>query len=145
MASSSSSCLSHGFWSCTRGRTVLSPSLSSSGTGTGGGGCPLKGGGRVFCPACPGGGGRRGGQVLPRIVVTCPGSQGTSCSCSPFMTREEVPGSSLVLCLGPGPSSLLHLTRANAEKPYAGDTGIVCYILFLFILVLFLIFYFLII
>jgi hypothetical protein len=28
-----------------------------------------------------------------------------------------------VLCLGPGPSSLLHLTRANAEKPYAGDTG----------------------
>jgi hypothetical protein len=28
----------------------------------------------------------------------------------------------LVLCLGPGPSSLLHLTRANAEKPYAGDT-----------------------
>jgi hypothetical protein len=26
------------------------------------------------------------------------------------------------LCLGPGPSSLLHLTRANAEKPYAGDT-----------------------
>ena len=101
---------------------MLSPSLSSSGTGTGGGGCPLKGGGRVFCPACPGGGGRRGGQVLPRIVVTCPGSQGTSCSCSPFMTREEVPGSSLVLCLGPGPSSLLHLTRANAEKPYAGGT-----------------------
>jgi hypothetical protein len=27
-----------------------------------------------------------------------------------------------MLCLGPGPSSLLHLTRANAEKPYAGDT-----------------------
>jgi hypothetical protein len=27
------------------------------------------------------------------------------------------------LCLGPRPSSLLHLTRANAEKPYAGDTG----------------------
>jgi hypothetical protein len=26
------------------------------------------------------------------------------------------------LCLGPGHSSLLHLTRANAEKPYAGDT-----------------------
>ena len=102
---------------------MLSPSLSSSGTGTGGGGCPLKGGVRVFCPECPDGGGRWGGQVLPRIVVTCPGSQGTSCSCSPFMTREEVPGSSLVLCLGPGPSSLLHLTRANAEKPYAGDTS----------------------
>jgi hypothetical protein len=29
----------------------------------------------------------------------------------------------LVLCLGPGPFSLLHLTRANAEKPYAGDTN----------------------
>jgi hypothetical protein len=28
------------------------------------------------------------------------------------------------LCLGPGPSSLLHLTRANAEKPYAGGTGV---------------------
>jgi hypothetical protein len=27
-----------------------------------------------------------------------------------------------MLCLGPGPPSLLHLTRANAEKPYAGDT-----------------------
>jgi len=101
---------------------VLSPSLSSSGTGTGGGGCPLKGGVRVFCPECPDGGGRRGGQVVPRIAVTCPGSQGTSCPCSPFMTRVEVPGSSLVLCLGTRPSSLLHLTRANAEKPYAADT-----------------------
>jgi hypothetical protein len=30
----------------------------------------------------------------------------------------------LVLCLGPGPSSWLHLTRANAEKPYAGDTDL---------------------
>jgi hypothetical protein len=38
------------------------------------------------------------------------------------MIRVEVPGSSFMLCLGPGPSSLLHLTRANAEKPYAGGT-----------------------
>jgi hypothetical protein len=38
------------------------------------------------------------------------------------MIRVEVPGSFFMLCLGPGPSSLLHLTRANAEKPYAGDT-----------------------
>jgi hypothetical protein len=67
-------------------------------------------------------GGGRGGQVLPRILVTCPGSQGTSCPCSLFMTRVEVPGSSFMLCLGPGPPSLLHLTRANAEKPYEGDT-----------------------
>ncbi len=62
--------------------------------------------------------------MVPRIAVTCPGSQGTSCPCSPFMTRVKVPGSSFMLCLGPGPSSLLHLTRANAEKPYAGDTSI---------------------
>ena len=101
---------------------MLSPRLASSGTGAGGGVCPLKGGGRVFCPVCPGGGGGGGGRVLPRILVTCPGSQGTSCPCSPFMIRVEVPGSSFMLCLGPGPSSLLHLTRANAEKPYAGDT-----------------------
>jgi hypothetical protein len=40
---------------------VLSPRLSSSGTGTGGGGCLLKGGVRVFCPECPGGGGKEGG------------------------------------------------------------------------------------
>jgi hypothetical protein len=73
------------------------------------------------------GGGRRGGQVVPRIAVTCPGSQGTSCPCPPFMARVKVPGSSFMLCLGPGPSLLLHLTRANAEKPYAGDTGIVLY------------------
>jgi hypothetical protein len=38
------------------------------------------------------------------------------------MIRVEVPGSSFMLCLGPGPPLLLHLTRANAEKPYAGDT-----------------------
>ena len=70
-------------------------------------------------------GGGRGGLVLPRILVTCPGSQGTSCPCSLFMIRVEVPGSSFMLCLGPGPPSLLHLTRANAEKPYAGDTATV--------------------
>ncbi len=101
---------------------MLSPRLASWGTGAGGGVCPLKGGERVFCPSCPGGGEGRGGRVVPRILVTCPGSQGTSCPCSPFMIRVEVPGSSFMLCLGPGPSSLLHLTRANAEKPYAGDT-----------------------
>ncbi len=101
---------------------MFSPRLASSGTQAGGGVCPLKGGGRAFCPGCPGGGGGRGGQVLPRILVTCPGSQGTSCPCSFFMIRVEVLGSSFMLCVGPGPPSLLHLTRANAEKPYAGDT-----------------------
>ncbi len=94
--------------------------------------CPLKGGGRVFCPGCPGGGGGRGGLVLPRILFTCPGSQGTSCPCSLFMIRVEVPGSSFMLCLGPGPPSLLHLTRANAEKPYAGDTQLISKMAYIF-------------
>jgi hypothetical protein len=40
------------------------------------------------------------------------------------MIRVEDPGFSFMLCLGPGPPSLLHLTRANAEKLYAGDTAI---------------------
>jgi len=102
---------------------VFSPRLASTGPQAGGWGVYLKGGGRGFCPGCPGGGGRgRGGLVHPRILITCPGSQGTSCPCSLFMIRVEFPGSSFMLCLGPGPPSLLHLTRANAEKPYAGDT-----------------------
>jgi len=42
------------------------------------------------------------------------------------MIRVKVLGSSFMLCLGPGPPSLLHLTRANAEKPYAGDTTLYC-------------------
>jgi hypothetical protein len=41
------------------------------------------------------------------------------------MIRVEVPGSSFMLCLGPGPPSLLHLTRADLIWPHAGDTGIV--------------------
>ena len=49
--------------------------------------------------------------------------------CSLFMIRVKVPGSSFMLCLGPGPSSLLHLTRANAEKPYAGDTITILHII----------------
>ncbi len=40
---------------------MLSPRLSSWGTGAGGGVCLLKGGGRVFRPVCPGGGGEGGG------------------------------------------------------------------------------------
>ncbi len=40
---------------------MFSPRLASSGTQAGGGVCPLKEGGRVFCPGCPGGGGGRGG------------------------------------------------------------------------------------
>jgi hypothetical protein len=68
------------------------------------------------------GGRGRGGLVHPRILITCPGSQGTSCPCSLFMIRVEVPGSSFMLCLGPGPPSLLCMTRANEKSPYAGGT-----------------------
>ena len=44
--------------------------------------------------------------------------------CTFSMLKIGDPGSSFLLYLGPGPPSLLHLTRANAEKPYAGDTGV---------------------
>jgi hypothetical protein len=68
------------------------------------------------------GGRGRGGLVHPKILITCPGSQGTSCPCSLFMIRVEDPGSSFMLCLGPGPPSLLCMTRANEKSPYAGGT-----------------------
>jgi hypothetical protein len=38
------------------------------------------------------------------------------------MLKIEDPGSSFLLYLGPGPPSLLHLTRADPIYPYAGDT-----------------------
>jgi hypothetical protein len=38
------------------------------------------------------------------------------------MIRVEDPGTSFMLYLGPGPPSLLHLTRASETEPYAGDT-----------------------
>ncbi len=38
------------------------------------------------------------------------------------MIRVKVPGSSFMLCLGPGPPSLLCMTRANLKSPYAGGT-----------------------
>jgi hypothetical protein len=68
------------------------------------------------------GGRGRGGLVHPKILITCPGSQGTSCPCSLFMIRVEDPGYSFMLCLGPGPPSLLCMTRANEKSPYAGGT-----------------------
>ncbi len=122
MVSSSSSCPSHGLWSCTWGRSVFSPRLAPVVLRLGEGCVLWKGVGGCSVLAALVGRGGRGGLVLPRILITCPGSQGTSCPCSLFMIRVEVPGSSFMLCLGPGPPSLLHLTRANAEKPYAGDT-----------------------
>ncbi len=38
------------------------------------------------------------------------------------MLKIEYPGSPFILCLGPGPPSLLHLTGADPIWPYAGDT-----------------------
>jgi len=103
---------------------VLSPRLSSWGTGAWGGVCPLKGGGRGFCPGCPGGGGGEG-------------EMGAGASQNPYhlpwVTRYLLPMLSLH-DQGRGPWNLLHvvsgpwtsfvaaLARANAEKPYAGDT-----------------------
>jgi hypothetical protein len=98
---------------------VLSPRLVSSGSGAGGGVCPLKGGGRVFCPGCPSGGGRERGA----------GSSQNTCHL-PWVTRYLLPmlslhdqsrGPWILLHVVSGPWTL-HLTRANAEKPYAGDT-----------------------
>jgi hypothetical protein len=40
------------------------------------------------------------------------------------MLKIEDPGSSFLLYLGPGPPSLLHLTRANPIQPYVGDTEV---------------------
>ena len=42
--------------------------------------------------------------------------------CSLLMIRVKVLGSSFMLCLGPGPPSLLCMTRANEKSPYAGGT-----------------------
>ena len=78
------------------------------------------GGGSVLVALMGGRG--RGGLWHPIILITCPGSQGTSCPCSLFMIRVEDPGSSFMLCLGPGPPSLLCMTRANEKSPYAGGT-----------------------
>ncbi len=103
---------------------MFSPRLASAGTQTGERGVYLKGGGRGFCPGCPGEGGGgegEGGWCIPESLSP---ALGHKVPLALFMIRVEVPGSSFMLCLGPGPPSLLHLTRANAEKPYAGDTTI---------------------
>ncbi len=98
------------------------PRLASTGTLAGGGVKYLKrvGGGSALVALMGGRG--RGGLVHPKILITCPGSQGTSCPCSLFMIRVEDPGSSFMSCLGPGPPSLLCMTRANEKSPYAGGT-----------------------
>jgi hypothetical protein len=81
----------------------------------------LKGaGGGLAQVALMGGGGR------PTLLVSwSPASKerGSGNACTTSMVRVD-PGSSFMLYLGPGPPSLLFLTRANETLPYAGDTHI---------------------
>ena len=123
MASTSSSCPIHGLWPRTRGWSVFSSEAGLNQHFGRGWSVYLKGVGGGSALAALMGGRGRGGLVHPRILITCPGSQGTSCPCSLFMIRVEDPGFSFMLCLGPGPPSLLCMTRANAKSPYAGDTS----------------------
>ncbi len=76
---------------------MFSPRLASSGTGAGGVVCPLKGGGRVFCPGCPGGGG--GGRGAGVSQNTCH---------LPWVTRHLLPMLSLH-DQSRGPWILLHV------------------------------------
>ncbi len=56
---------------------MFSPRLASSGTQAGGGVCPLKGGGKGFCPGCPGGGGEgEGGWCFPESLSPALGKVG---------------------------------------------------------------------
>ncbi len=79
----------------------------------------MKGGGRGPCLACSDGG---GGRPTP-LVSLSPASEkrGSEYACTTSMIRID-PGTSFMLYLGPGPPSLLYLTRANETLPYAGDT-----------------------
>jgi hypothetical protein len=66
------------------------------------------------------------GRAIP-LVLLSPASEKRGIRyrwhpCTFSMLKIEDPGSSFLLYLGPGPPSLLHLTKANAAKPYAGDT-----------------------
>ncbi len=70
----------------------------------------LEGGGRGPCPGGSDGGGR------PTLLVSwSPASEkrGIGYACTTSMIRVEDPGTSFMLYLGPGPPSLLYLTRAN--------------------------------
>jgi hypothetical protein len=77
------------------------------------------------CPACPDGGGEEGeggrGGIGTSTLVTCLGSQGTLCPCSPLMTRVGRPWTLLLLLVGPGPISLMHSARSNKSSS-EGDT-----------------------
>ncbi len=88
---------------------------------TGGGvGTPRGGGG--LSPGWSGGGGRGSTLVFQSPASEKRGIRYRWYPCTTSMLRVEDPGSCFMLYLGPGPPSLLHLTRANATKPYAGET-----------------------
>ncbi len=77
----------------------------------------LEGGGRGPCPGCSDGGG--GGEAhTTGFLVTASEKGGSGYACTTSMIRVD-PGISFMLSLGPGPPSLLHLTRANETLLYA--------------------------
>ncbi len=72
----------------------------------------LEGGGRGLAQVALMG----GGWGRPTLLVSwSPASEkrGIGYACTTSMIRVEDPGSSFMLYLGPGPPSLLYLTRAN--------------------------------
>ncbi len=88
----------------------------------GGGVCPLEGGGGCL-PSSPWWGGRGRGGIGTSTLVTCLGSQGTLCPCSPLMIKVSRPWNLLLLLVGPGPISLMHSARSNKSSS-KGDTGV---------------------
>ncbi len=67
------------------------------------------------------GGERERGAVAPQTLVTCLGSQGTLCPCSPLMIWVGRPWNLLLLLVGPGPISVMHSARSNKSSS-EGDT-----------------------
>ncbi len=84
----------------------------------------LKGAGGGFAQVGLGG----GGEGRPTLLVSLSpafekrGKRYRWYPCTTSMVRVEDPGTSFLLYLGPGPPSLLHLTRANEILSYADDT-----------------------
>jgi hypothetical protein len=66
-----------------------------------------------------------GGGRPTLLVFWSPASEkrGSGYACTTSMIRVD-PGTSFMLYLGPGPPSLLYLTRANETLPYVGDTEV---------------------
>ena len=106
---------------------MFSPRLASSGTQAGGGVCPLKGGGRVFCPGCPGGGGRERGAGASQNPYHLIWVTRYLLPMLPLHDQGRGPWIFLHVVSGPCNSFVAALDKGHAEKPYAGDTIIVEY------------------